>query len=327
MSDPLGSFVERGEKVICRLTRFQALLVTYLFVLAALVWQETTDAASLQLTWNDNSQNEDGFDIERKTGTTGAFLALTTVDANQKSYNDANLSDGTTYCYRVRAFNKAGGSPYSNEACAATPASTTTPPSQPPPPTANTISTNIADGATLSGSSVIWTAVPSGVPARVEFFIDGTLGTTELDSPYQFNGDPDGVLNTNTLTNGSHQLKVRATYTDGSIAERTVTVTLSNTSPPLHPPPPISAPPPPPSPPPPPTANTISTNIADGAVLSGSSVVWTAVPSGVPARVEFFIDGTLGTTELYSPYQFNGDPDGVLNTNTLTNGSHQLKVR
>jgi len=85
-----------------------------------------------------------------------------------------------------------------NEACVTTTASTPT-----PPPTTNTISTNIADGATLSGSSVIWTAVPSGVPVRVEFFIDGTLGATELQSPYQFNGDPEGVLNTKTLANGS----------------------------------------------------------------------------------------------------------------------------
>jgi hypothetical protein len=56
------------------------------------------------------------------------------------------------------------------------------------------------------------------------------------------------------------------------------------------------------------TTNSISTNIANGAVLSGSSVIWTAVPSGVPARVEFFIDGKLGATEFQSPYQFNGDP-------------------
>ena len=181
-----------------------------------------------------------------------------------------------------------------------------------PSPTANTISTNIANGATLSGSSVVWTAVPSGVPVRVEFFIDGTLGTTEFQSPYQFNGDPSGVLNTNTLANGSHQLKVRATYADGSIAERTVAVTVSNVS---------SAPTPSP------TVNTISTNIANGATLSGSSIIWTAVPSSVPVRVEFFIDGTLGTTEFQSPYQFNGDPSGVLNTKTLANGSHQLKVR
>ena len=89
--------------MICRLIRFQALFPTCLFImLAALSWHEEIDAASLQLTWADNSQNEDGFDIERKVGTTGAFLALTTVDANQKSYTDANLSNGTTYCYRVR---------------------------------------------------------------------------------------------------------------------------------------------------------------------------------------------------------------------------------
>jgi hypothetical protein len=210
--------------MISNLSRFQLLCHTFLFIVATMIWHEKIDAASLQLTWADNSQNEDGFDIERKAGTNGVFLALLTVEANQKSYTDANLSNGTTYCYRVRAFNSIGGSPYSNEACATTSASAPA-----PGPSANTISTNIANGAVLSGSAVIWTAVPSGVPVRVEFFIDGTLGTTELQSPYQFNGDPSGTLNTNTLANGSHQLKVRATYTDDSIAERTVGVTVSNT--------------------------------------------------------------------------------------------------
>ena len=52
--------------MICRLIRFQALFASCLFILAALIWHEEIDAASLQLTWADNSQNEDGFDIERK---------------------------------------------------------------------------------------------------------------------------------------------------------------------------------------------------------------------------------------------------------------------
>jgi len=92
----------------------------------------------------------------------------------------------------------------------------------------NSISTNIADGAVLSGSSVVWTATPSGSPVRVEFFIDGALLWTENNSPYQFNGDPSGTLNTTTLSNGPHQLKVRATYSDNTTAERTVTITVSN---------------------------------------------------------------------------------------------------
>jgi hypothetical protein len=96
------------------------------------------------------------------------------------------------------------------------------------PPSGNSISTNIANGAVLSGSSVVWMAAPSGSPVRVEFFIDGALLWTENFSPYQFNGDPSGTLNTNTLSNASHQLKVRAIYSDNSTAEQTVTVTASN---------------------------------------------------------------------------------------------------
>jgi hypothetical protein len=105
-----------------------------------------------------------------------------------------------------------------------------TPAATPPPSNTNSISTNIADGAVLNGSSVVWTATPSGSPSRVEFLIDSVLSWTELSSPYQFNGDPSGTLNTTTLNDGSHQLKVRALYSDNSTAERTATVTVSNTS-------------------------------------------------------------------------------------------------
>jgi Concanavalin A-like lectin/glucanases superfamily/Bacterial Ig domain len=103
---------------------------------------------------------------------------------------------------------------------------TGSPPSS--PPSGNSVSTNIANGAVLSGSSVVWMATPSGSPVRVEFFIDGVLLWTENVSPYQFNGDSLGTLNTNTLSNGSHQLKVRAIYSDNSTAEQTITVTISN---------------------------------------------------------------------------------------------------
>jgi hypothetical protein len=94
----------------------------------------------------------------------------------------------------------------------------------------NTISTNITNNALLSGSSVVWTATPTGSPVRVEFLIDGVLSWTESASPYQFNGDPSGTLNTTTLANSSHQLKVRAVYSDNSTAEKSITVTVSNTT-------------------------------------------------------------------------------------------------
>ena len=81
-------------------------------------------AAQLTLTWTDASTNEDGFKIERATGTTGAYGLLASVTAGTAGYVDATVTAGTTYCYRVRAYNTAGDSAYSNAACA-TPASAT----------------------------------------------------------------------------------------------------------------------------------------------------------------------------------------------------------
>ncbi|MBI4527571.1 MAG: fibronectin type III domain-containing protein [Deltaproteobacteria bacterium] len=43
------------------------------------------------------------------------------------SYTDSGLPEGTTYCYRVAAYNFAGTSPHSNEVCATTPVQTFTP--------------------------------------------------------------------------------------------------------------------------------------------------------------------------------------------------------
>ena len=69
-----------------------------------------------KLDWLDNSSNEDGFKIERKTGAAGTFAEIATVAANVKTFADSSLSAVTNYFYRVRAFNTGGHSGYSNEA-------------------------------------------------------------------------------------------------------------------------------------------------------------------------------------------------------------------
>jgi len=71
-----------------------------------------------------------GFKIERKTGS-GSYFQIATVGAGVTSYSNTALNASTTYYYRVRAYNAAGNSDYSNEASA-----TTLPP---PPPTAPTL--------------------------------------------------------------------------------------------------------------------------------------------------------------------------------------------
>lgn len=69
----------------------------------------------IQLTWTDNSTNEKGFKIQRKTGT-GVFADIVSLGANITTYNDTSLTRSTIYTYRVNAFNEAGSSlSYSNE--------------------------------------------------------------------------------------------------------------------------------------------------------------------------------------------------------------------
>ena len=76
----------------------------------------------ISLSWTDNSANETGFRIERCAGANCTnFIEITTVGANIKNYTNTGLKRNTTYRYRVRAFNSAGASAYSNTATATTP--------------------------------------------------------------------------------------------------------------------------------------------------------------------------------------------------------------
>jgi len=71
------------------------------------------------LTWTDNSNNELGFHIERApvTGTsTGTFTQIGIVGENVTTFVDNNTESGKQYSYRVRAYNAAGNSAYSNTA-------------------------------------------------------------------------------------------------------------------------------------------------------------------------------------------------------------------
>jgi autotransporter-associated beta strand protein len=74
----------------------------------------------INLTWIDNSTNEDGFNLERSTNG-GNYSSLALLAAGTTNYFDTNLPAGTTYFYRVQAFRSCwGNSAYSTPASAAT---------------------------------------------------------------------------------------------------------------------------------------------------------------------------------------------------------------
>ncbi|MBI5778803.1 MAG: fibronectin type III domain-containing protein [Planctomycetes bacterium] len=75
---------------------------------------------SVVLTWTDTANNETGFKLERKPGG-GSYSQIATPTANATAYTDNSVSPNTTYYYKIRAYNTAGNSGYSNEASTTTP--------------------------------------------------------------------------------------------------------------------------------------------------------------------------------------------------------------
>ncbi|HWX21681.1 MAG TPA: DUF5010 domain-containing protein [Candidatus Binatia bacterium] len=76
-------------------------------------------SGQLQIAWTDTSGNESGFKIERKVGVGGTYVQIAVVPAGVTSFTDTVLA-GSDYYYRVRAYNAAGNSGYSNEAMLST---------------------------------------------------------------------------------------------------------------------------------------------------------------------------------------------------------------
>ena len=130
-------------------------------------------ATQVRLTWIDNSYNEDGFKIERKTGAAGAWAQVGTAAAEAISAADGGLTESTTYYYRIRAFNNAGDSGYSNEA------PVTTPINQPilRVPISNVVFGNVNECTLLDRTTVLYN--DGGAPLAVTGIVR-TSGATDF---------------------------------------------------------------------------------------------------------------------------------------------------
>ncbi|MCG8698318.1 MAG: fibronectin type III domain-containing protein [Bacteroidales bacterium] len=81
---------------------------------------DATSTQNISLTWADNSNNENGFKVERSLSSNNGFEEIATLGANVTTYHDAGLDAATTYYYRILAFNDAGSSGFSAKANATT---------------------------------------------------------------------------------------------------------------------------------------------------------------------------------------------------------------
>lgn len=77
----------------------------------------------IDLAWRDNSEDEDGFLIERRLRSEPdeKFSELARVEADITRFSDTSVEPDTAYCYRLTAFNEQGASQPTGIACAQTP--------------------------------------------------------------------------------------------------------------------------------------------------------------------------------------------------------------
>ncbi len=85
---------------------------------------EVISSSRIKLSWTDHTAGEAGFIIEQKKA--DAYIPIATVDADVTFIVITDLTELTTYAFRVRAFNVSGYSGYSPEIFAKTLADSTT---------------------------------------------------------------------------------------------------------------------------------------------------------------------------------------------------------
>ena len=74
--------------------------------------------SSFTLSWIDNAENEEGFKVERRIGTSGVWQQIETVSQDLTTYEDTGLAGTELHFYRIRAYNREGNSDYTTDVSA-----------------------------------------------------------------------------------------------------------------------------------------------------------------------------------------------------------------
>jgi len=146
-------------------------LIRALFLSIPLLALSVDGTFAMQATvrWADKATSESGYKIERLVSSTGLYSQIALTRANITSFVDTNLLANTTYCYRVRAYNAAGNSAYSNEVCVYTSVRKVR------------LSVSLMGSGTLSGN-------PRGINCPSDCTEDYVAGTRVILTPSAGNG-------------------------------------------------------------------------------------------------------------------------------------------
>jgi hypothetical protein len=149
-------------------------------------------ASQINLSWTDNTTYETNYYVERATASGGPYTQVGSLGANVTGYSDTGLTAGTTYYYRVRAYDGTNYSVYSNTANA----------------TIITITASAGTGGNISPTGVVM--VSQG--ANQTFTI--TPNTGYQISNVLVDGSSVGVVNSYTFNNVTANHTIAANFAD-----------------------------------------------------------------------------------------------------------------
>ena len=179
-------------------------------------------SSTIDLVWADNSNDEDGFEIERSLDGVN-FANINSVGANVSTYVDTGLAPETTYWYRVRAFNAGGNSAYSNIASTTTLQGTG--PSAVDVGSIVVTTVNIGQGVKRGRATVVVVDDLGGLVAGATVTGDFTGTFNEPD----VSGPPTDATGTTVIdTAGSKKGSVSLTFCVTSITHPTLTDWMGN---------------------------------------------------------------------------------------------------
>jgi hypothetical protein len=279
------------------------MLVVRVVLVSALIFDAAlASAAQLTAAWTDNSGGAASTQIDRKRQTDASFTTLADVPPGISTYVDAAVSEGITYCYRVKAHNAFGESPFSETACAT--------------PTPSTYTVSVSKTGTGSGTVA---SNPTGISCGSdcnELYTAGrvvTLAATAAPGS-RFDGwSGGGCSGTGSCTiSGNATATVTATFTVLAAPAPTPAPTPTPTPPPVASPTPTPTPTPVASPTPTPTP----TPVASPTPTPTPTPVASPTPTPTPTPVASPTPTPTATPTTTTTTTSTSDPTPVTTTST-----------
>src|SRR5688572_16038875 len=180
----------------------------------AVTVNSASPTSSLSMTWNDNASNESGYRVERSLDGS-SFAQVGQVGANGRTFTNSGLAPGTTYYYRVAAFNASGTSGYTGVAWGQT----------------QSVATNTAPSVSI-GNPLNNSAYPS--TSTITFSgsaVDPQDGN--VTSSLRWTSNVDGLIGTGggfsrTLSPGSHVIQASASDAAGATGSSQISMTVTD---------------------------------------------------------------------------------------------------